>query len=51
MYFITQIQNNMNNKIKRERLYTAIDKQGIVSAHNYIRFLKPHVRIFGQKIS
>ena len=39
-YFFTKIQNNMNNKIALERLYTAIDKQGIISAHNYIRFLK-----------
>jgi len=36
----------MNNKITRERFYTAIDKQGIISAQNYIRFLKPHVRNF-----
>jgi len=40
----------MNNKITHERFYTAIDKQGIISAHNYIRFLKPHIRIFGQKL-
>lgn len=41
----------MNNKIARERFNTAIDKKGIISAHNYIRFLKRHEGIFGQKIS